>query len=88
MTHGRDIRGHGCLGIPFGQHVEHSAPSFRIDAGVRISMDGASNSGHQILGCVYPVTCTQRVDELLQVNPPYFREPGFVPVNLGIGVNE
>jgi len=51
-------------------------------------MDGASNGGHQILGYVHPVTCTQCVGELLQANLPYFCEPGFVPVSLGIGMNE
>jgi len=88
VTHGGDIRGYGCLRVPFVQHVEYSAPSFGIDAGVRVSTDGISNGGQQIVGCVHSVSRTQCISELLQANLPYFRKPGVVPVSWGIVWNE
>ena len=54
-THRRDIGDLARLRVPFGQHVKNSAPGFRIDARVRVSVDGTSDGRHQILGRIHPV---------------------------------
>jgi len=51
-------------------------------------MDGDSNGGHKLLGCVHPIAFTQCGGKLLQANLPYFWEPGFVPVSSDTEVNE
>ena len=80
-----DIGNTACRYVPICQHVEYSPPCFRIDAGIRIPVEAASNGRHQHRGCVHPVGTTQRVGKLLQANFPNLREPIFAtPVNLGI----
>lgn len=63
VAHGGEVRVVGFPRIPFGQHIEYGAPSFRVDARVRIPMNGASNGRHQILGYAPSVIRTQCVGE-------------------------
>ena len=76
-THSVDDAGLTCLWVPIGQHVKYSTPSFRIDARFGMTVDGTSDSRHQILGRVHPITRTQCLGELLQTNLPYFWKSGF-----------